>query len=68
MRNTWVTVNAEKLAGIKHFLIECEYKPEYDDFPIREIQSILNGLEAEVNKLYNEVTVLKKHNVNKKEE
>jgi len=67
MRNTWVTVNSEKLAKMKLFLTECEYKPEYDKFPIREVQLLLNGLEAEVNKLYNETVALKRASVKKED-
>jgi len=65
MRNTWVTVNGEKLAAMKLFLTECEYKPEYDNFPVRKLQLLLNGLEAEVNKLYNETIALKRASVKK---
>jgi len=67
MRNTWVAINSEKLAAMKLFLTECEYKPEYDNFPIRKIQLLLNGLEAEVNKLYNEIVALKRANAKKEE-
>lgn len=57
--NTWVRGNANHLAQIKKFLTECEYRPEYDDFPLRPIQKLLNGAEAEINRLQNELMTAK---------
>lgn len=59
MINTWIRGHATPLLQIKNFLTECEYKPEFDDFPLRPIQKLLNGAEAEINKLQNEVELLK---------
>lgn len=59
MTNTWMLANARPLAQMKQFLTECEYKPEFDDFPLRPLQKILNGAEAEVLRLHNEVETLK---------
>jgi uncharacterized protein with von Willebrand factor type A (vWA) domain len=50
-RNTWLKMNTNKLVAIKQRLIECEYLPEYRDFPLREIQALLKGAEAEILKL-----------------
>lgn len=57
--NTWLTANAHPLEQMKKFLTECEYKPEFDDFPLRPLQKILNGAEAEVRRLHNENAQLK---------
>lgn len=59
MRNNWIAMNTHPLVQIKKFLTECEYKPEFDDFPLRPIQKLLNGAEAEINKLQNEVETLR---------
>jgi len=67
MRNTWLATNGDNLAGMKLFLTECEYKPEFDKFPIRKIQLLLNGLEAEVNRLQNENVLFKKQSDVKKQ-
>lgn len=67
MINVWVSRYAKQLVQLKQFLTECEYKPEYDNFPIRTIQTIFNGAEAEINKLQNEVEMLKKEVVKLKE-
>ena len=57
--NTWLTTNAHPLEQLKKFLTECEYKPEFDDFPLRPLQKILNGSEAEIRRLHNENAQLK---------
>jgi len=57
--NTWTKANTHPLLQIKQFLTECEYKPEYDGFPLRPIQKLLNGAEAEIRKLQLEVDMLK---------
>ena len=59
MINTWIRGNAAPLLQIKGFLTECEYKPEFDDFPLRPIQKLLNGAEAEINRLQNENEIYK---------
>lgn len=58
--NTWIQQNTKHLTDIRKFLIECEYKPEFDNFPVRTIQKLLNGLEAELNRLQRENEVMKK--------
>ena len=58
--NTWTKANTHPLLQIKQFLTECEYKPEYDGFPLRPIQKLLNGAEAEIRRLQLEVDMLKK--------
>lgn len=59
MVNTWIRGNAHHLLQIKKFLTECEYRPEFDDFPLRPLQKLLNGAEAEINKQQNEISLLK---------
>ena len=59
MSNTWLTANARPLAQLKQFLTECEYKPEFDNFPLRPLQKVLNGAEAEVRRLHSECETLK---------
>jgi peptidoglycan hydrolase CwlO-like protein len=58
-RNSWIRANTALLLNIKQKLIECEYLPEYDDFPLREIQKLLNGAEAEIMRLNSEIHSLK---------
>lgn len=62
MINSWITLNGHALLQIKKFLTECEYKPEFDDFPLRPIQKLLNGSEAEINRLQNELQMAKSEN------
>jgi hypothetical protein len=57
--NTWLTVHAHPLEQMRKFLTECEYKPEYDNFPLRPLQKILNGAAAEISRLHNENAQLK---------
>lgn len=57
--NTFLTAHARPLEQMKKFLTECEYKPEFDDFPLRPLQKILNGAEAEIRRLHNENAQLK---------
>lgn len=49
--NTWLELNKKYFDQIKRYLTECEYKPEFDNFPIIPIQTILNGAELEIRKL-----------------
>jgi len=49
--NTWLELNKKYFDQIRRFLTECEYKPEFDYFPIIPIQAILNGSELEIRKL-----------------
>jgi len=51
MNNTWLEVNKRFLDQIKRFLTECEYKPEFDEFPVIPVQTILKGAELEIRKL-----------------
>jgi hypothetical protein len=60
MNNTWLEVNKSFFDKIKKFLIECEYKPEYQNFPIILIQKIMNGCIVEIKKLQLENNNLKK--------
>ena len=67
MDNAWVAVNKNNLYRIKQYLIECEYKPEFDNMPILLIQKMINGaameitkLQSEKNNLENEIKKLKK--------
>lgn len=59
MRNTWIAMNTQKLLDIKRTLVKCEFLPEYETFPLRDIQLLLNGTEAEIIKLQTEVDMLK---------
>ena len=58
-QNTFIRTNAKGIVNLKRRLIESEYLPEYNNFPIREIQRLLNGFEAEVRRLQLEVNNLK---------
>ena len=51
MENNWLRGNITPLTQIKRFLTECEYLPEFDDFPLRPLQKLLNGAEAEIKRL-----------------
>lgn len=58
-QNPWIRMNTTKLVNLKQFLTECEFKPEYDNFPLREIQKLFNGFELEIIKLERENQDLK---------
>ena len=62
MDNAWVAVNKNYLYQIKQYLIECEYKPEFDNMPIKLMQKILNSAVIEITKLQNENNILEKEN------
>ena len=62
MDNAWVAVNKNNLYRIKQYLIECEYKPEFDNMPIKLMQKILNSAVIEITKLQNENNILEKEN------
>lgn len=68
MMNHWLFSNETNLKRIKRILIEMEYLPIFQDYPIRSIQGLFNGFEAEVNRLQNEVSELKNKNSNLKNE
>lgn len=57
--NIWINTNKHSIDLIKRTLIEASYQPMYQEFPIRQFQYILNGLETEINRLENEKTQLK---------
>lgn len=59
MPNKWIQDNKSKLSQLKNFLTECEYKPEFYNFPLVLIRKLLAGAEAEINKLQQENELLK---------
>ena len=60
MDNAWLAVNRNYLYQIKKYLIECEYKPEFDNMPILLIQKIIKGATIEIAKLQSENNSLEK--------
>lgn len=62
MDNVWLTINRNYLHQVKQYLIECEYKPEFDNMPIKLIQKMLDSAIIEITKLQNEINSLKKEN------
>jgi len=52
--NSWLALQIKPLLEIKRVLTKCEFLPEYESFPSRKIQYILNGAEAEITRLQNE--------------
>jgi hypothetical protein len=71
MDNAFLEVNLRKLELLDKKLIELEMKGGGDDeFPLREIRSMLSGMKFEIAKLQGEIKVLttvKKEKTNDKE-
>jgi hypothetical protein len=68
MKNNWLLSNQRNLAGIRRMLIEMEYTPILQDYPLKTMQSLFNGFEAEVNRLQREVEKLSIENNKLKKE
>ncbi len=62
MQNQWLLANQNGLEKIRTVLIQMEYLPIFQDYPVRVIQALLNGFEHEINKLQEEVVQLKLQN------
>jgi len=67
MGNAWISTNEKTISMILHLLAECEYRPEFDNFPLRVIQKIIVGAKEEILRLQRELDSLKKEN-NEKED
>ena len=68
MENSWLASNRVNLERTKRLLIELEYLPIFQDYPVRTIHSLLKGLEVEVNVLQETVDKLKSENGKLREE
>lgn len=68
MMNHWLFSNTTNLGRVRKILIEMEYLPIFQDYPVRTIQGLFNGFEAEVNRLQREVDGLKDENSKLKNE
>jgi len=62
MNNSWLVSNTVNLERTKRLLIELEYLPIFQDYPVRTIHSLLKGFEAEVIRLQEEVDKLSVEN------
>lgn len=62
MTNHWLSSNKTSLERIRKILIRMEYLPIFQDYPVRTVQGLFNGFEAEVNRLQNENDKLKTEN------
>ena len=49
--NAWVRSNKRNIENIKRLMVEAEYRPEFQSLPLRTIQQVLNGAEAEILRL-----------------
>jgi len=58
-QNAWLLSNKRPIEQIKRRMIEMEYKQEATDMPVRSIQQILLGAEAEILRLQKLVDVKK---------
>lgn len=68
MKNTWLVSNEPVLNTIKRLLVELEYLPIFQDYPVRVIHGLLTGAEAEVSRLQEEVNKLSLENSKMREE
>lgn len=55
MNNSWLNANKRNIEAVKRLMIESEYRPEFQSLPLRTIQQILNGAEAEILRLQKEL-------------
>jgi len=51
MSNSWLNSSKPTMEKLRKILISAEYLPEYQTFPIRTIEFLLNGAEAEIIRL-----------------
>jgi hypothetical protein len=63
MQNQWLSANLANIGRIRQLLTEMEYKPIFQDLPLRTVQGLLNGFINEISKLQEEADQLKKENV-----
>jgi uncharacterized coiled-coil protein SlyX len=68
MQNQWLSANLAGIAKIRRLLMEMEYLPIFQDYPLRTIQGLITGFEIEVNKLQEQIDQLKKENEKLKSE
>jgi hypothetical protein len=59
MKNVWLDTNKRTMDFLKRTLIEASYQPMYQEFPIRQFQYFINGMETEIVRLENENDKLK---------
>lgn len=59
MKNVWLDTNKRTMEFLKRTLIEASYQPMYQEFPIRQFQYFINGMETEIVRLENENDKLK---------
>lgn len=50
-QNAWLDSNKRNMESVKRLMVEAEYRPEFQSLPLRTIQSIINGAEAEILRL-----------------
>lgn len=50
-QNAWVLANKRNMEAVKRQMIEAEYRPEFQTLPVKTIQQLLNGAEAEILRL-----------------
>lgn len=50
-QNSWLMANKKNMDDVRRLMIESEYLPEFQKFPLRTIQHIINGAEAEILRL-----------------
>ena len=51
-QNSWLAVNKKEIERVKRIMIESEYVPELQSLPLRSIQKLLQGAEAEIRRLH----------------
>lgn len=62
MQNQWLSANLAGIAKMRRMLMEMEYLPIFQDYPLRTIQGLITGFEVEINKLQEQIDQLKKEN------
>jgi hypothetical protein len=50
-QSTWLAINKKEMDRVHRTMIEAEYVPEYEQLPLRSIQRLLKGAEAEIIRL-----------------
>jgi len=62
MQNNWLFTHETTLNRVRRILVEMEYLPIFQDYPLKTIQGLFNGFEVEVARLQKEVDSLKEEN------
>jgi len=57
--NHWLTTHMKMIKDVRRSIIEKGYMPQFQDFPLKQMEFLLNGVEVEIHRLENDNNRLK---------